>query len=556
MALIAFLHLCIVSMMVGTNIYTSFVSGPVSFMNLPRHIFGNLQSKLFPWYFRTFVVGSAIGLYSLRELFSEDIKPIANAESFLSFDISNPFLIQIYILFTSLVVSIMNMVWIGPWATRVMFAVHKIEKSEDKAQDKQLLANDDPFARKHYDSDSQDDDDSDGNDDEDTGSKNRMSKKSNGKAIEGSEDEESEDFDSDHHIDDEDDESGLDDDSEGSENLGDEDEDDISGEEELSEDDTADMTSKLQTLMNDTKTVTSTIAAGRKADENKGAAIKAQRKTFDSLLNTRVKLQKGIVATNSIAINSRSDATTDDALAAAEAACLALLSTLTNLRTTLDSSRTGQKRKRVNFESSTPTSEIRSRLKQEDESTASHRDAVLQKWYTKTRNAKVHSQKSRLQGGAQQTLPDVLATQLRDPARLVERTRINRQAGSTEPSAQVYDDSDWYSLLLKDLLENRSLDLKGSAEFVIRQPWEMVRQAKTKKIVDTKASKGRRLRYTVHEKLQNFMAPEERGNWGERQREELFAGLFGRRAGLGEDESDRSDEEMNAEEEGLMLFRS
>lgn len=32
------------------------------------------------------------------------------------------------------------MVWIGPWATRVMFAVHKIEKSEEKAQDKALLS--------------------------------------------------------------------------------------------------------------------------------------------------------------------------------------------------------------------------------------------------------------------------------------------------------------------------------------------------------------------------------------------------------------------------------
>ena len=86
------------------------------------------------------------------------------------------------------------------------------------------------------------------------------------------------------------------------------------------------------------------------------------------------------------------------------------------------------------------------------------------------------------------------------------------------------------SLLLKELLENRSAELNanGVGEFVVSQPYELMRQAKTKKVVDTKASKGRKLRYTVHEKLQNFMAPEDKNAWGERQRDELFSSLFGR----------------------------
>lgn len=346
---------------------------------------------------------------------------------------------------------------------------------------------DDPFARKHYSSDSANDIDDDDEDEDmaDTGSKQNSSIKSNGTAILGRSLEVDDNEESDNVDDSEEDEG-----SDGEDQDVDESEEESSGEEELSEDETADMTSKLQTLMNDTKAVTSTISAARKADENKGAAIKAQRKTFNSLLNTRVKLQKGIVATNSIVTSSRSDEASGDALAAAEAACLTLLSTLTNLRTTLDSSRTGQKRKRVDFQSSTSTSEIRARLKQDEEGGASHRDTVLQKWYTKTRSTRVQSQREgRLQTGTQQTLPDVLASQLRDSSRLVERTRINRQGGSSDSSVLVYDDSDWYSLLLKDLLENRSSDLNGSAEFVVRQPWELVRQAKTKKVVDTKASK-------------------------------------------------------------------
>ncbi|KAH7119656.1 apoptosis-antagonizing transcription factor [Dendryphion nanum] len=386
---------------------------------------------------------------------------------------------------------------------------------------------DDPFARSY---DVSDEDNEDEEDDGDIGSDEDMDNEELG------------DKDS------EDDEEGNEDDDDN------ESEDDESND---SEDATTDLASKLHSLMNEAKTVNATISAGRKADESKGIAIKTQRKIFDSLLNTRVKLQKGLVATNSISTASRTESSSDEAMAAAEAACLALLSTLTNLRTTLDSSRIGQKRKRVNYEPTTSSSEIRTRLRQDDDAGAPHRDAVLQKWYTKTRSTKVQSKERLLQASAQQTLPDVLATQLQNPARLIERTRVNRQAGSTNSSSAVYDDSDWYSLLLKDLLENRSSELNGSAEFVVRQPWEMIRQAKTKKVVDTKASKGRRLRYTVHEKLQNFMAPEERGTWGERQRDDLFAGLFGRRAGLAEDEPEGSeDEQFNAEEDGLMLFRS
>jgi protein AATF/BFR2 len=76
-------------------------------------------------------------------------------------------------------------------------------------------------------------------------------------------------------------------------------------------------------------------------------------------------------------------------------------------------------------------------------------------------------------------------------------------------------------------------------------------------VVDTKASKGRRLRYTVQEKLQNFMAPEDRGEWGERQRDELFGSMFGQKMRLGEEDVESEVEsEADAAEAGLTLFRS
>ena len=69
------------------------------------------------------------------------------------------------------------------------------------------------------------------------------------------------------------------------------------------------------------------------------------------------------------------------------------------------------------------------------------------------------------------------------------------------------------------------------------------------------------MRFNVHEKLQNFMAPEDRRTWEESAIDRLFGTLFGQRMVLDEDvdgEEDGSDQEMGGVEfdEGLRLFRS
>jgi protein AATF/BFR2 len=354
------------------------------------------------------------------------------------------------------------------------------------------------------------------------------------------------------------------DDEDGESAFSDEDEDD-EGEDE--EEGAADQTSKLREMMKDTSLVTSAISQAAKSDVEKGQAIKRQRKTFDTLLNTRIRLQKALITTNSmVADKYLKESAPDAAIGAAESAALTLLNNLTDLRSSLDEARTGQKRKRTAFTSDTPASEMWASIRASESGAFPNRKAILEKWSVKTRGASLSSGKGRLNTTAQQTLTDVLASQLQDSTRLVARTRVPRscaplQSAANMPSSEkIYDDADFYGLLLKELLENRSneLNANGSAsEFVVQAPWQVAREAKTKKIVDTKASKGRKLRYTVHEKLQNFMAPEDRGSWGDRQREELFGGLFGRRVGLGEDEDVHSEEEdVDVAEEGLMLFRS
>ena len=45
---LAALHLSSLATGLGTQMYVSFVAGPTMFMHLPRHVFGDLQARLFP----------------------------------------------------------------------------------------------------------------------------------------------------------------------------------------------------------------------------------------------------------------------------------------------------------------------------------------------------------------------------------------------------------------------------------------------------------------------------------------------------------------------------
>lgn len=326
----------------------------------------------------------------------------------------------------------------------------------------------------------------------------------------------------------------------------------------------------VRSLIYATKSFASTLATGAQSDIAKGQAVKQQRKTFDTLLNTRIRLQKALISTNSIEADAYKEAEPPaSSVQAAEAAALALLNNLTHLRVSLDEARTGQKRKRATFDTSTPSSEMWSSISATEKSSLPHRRAVLERWSNKTRATTVTNNKNRLNASATQTLTEVLDSQL-NSSHLVTRTQTPRSCApiqaaistkGAQPDAAIYDDADFYGLMLKELLEQRSADNanRGTAEFVVQAPWQVAREAKTKKVVDTKASKGRRLRYTVQEKLQNFMAPEERGEWGDRQRDELFSSLFGQRMMLGEQDevqSEEGDGGLDAEEAGLMLFRN
>merc|ERR1719239_1473266 len=126
------------------------------------------------------------------------------------------------------------------------------------------------------------------------------------------------------------------------------------------------------------------------------------------------------------------------------------------------------------------------------------------------------------------------------PGRVVGRTRVKRseyrvlgadqQEGEEEKEEdpEVVDDSDFYHTLLRDLIDRKTGG--GGAEGDEGRQWLKVQRlrSKMKKKVDTRASKGRKVRYDIHSKLVNFMAPVPAANqWQDSAKNELFSSLFG-----------------------------
>ncbi|RUS29069.1 apoptosis-antagonizing transcription factor, partial [Jimgerdemannia flammicorona] len=103
----------------------------------------------------------------------------------------------------------------------------------------------------------------------------------------------------------------------------------------------------------------------------------------------------------------------------------------------------------------------------------------------------------------------------------------------THHDPEIFDDTDFYDQLLCELIESHMAALKQSKQ--------------QKKIVDMKASKGRRLRYHVHEKLQNFMAPVPTGTWHEEMMDELYVSLLGKSGhSMDEESKDEAEEETKS----------
>lgn len=309
------------------------------------------------------------------------------------------------------------------------------------------------------------------------------------------------------------------------------------------------------------KAVLSAISDSARQDIEKGQAVRQQRKIFDGLLNLRVRLQKALVAVNTLGHVEGDESTGPEAYEAAEEAALKLWNTIDGLRTGIKGSKVGEKRKR-DVDLSTPTATIWGYMHDDEEKARNQRRKTLDKWSGKIGATTVPVGNKLNLNAARNSISTVLEEQLLDPERLIKRSRVPRSCApfqvskSIKEDAGIYDDADFYQILLKELVDQRTADSEAQQSAgVATVQWAAMKEAKTTKAVDRKASRGRKMRFTVHEKLTGFMAPEDRRAWEPEAIDRFFGTLFGRKMELNEEEEE-SEEEINAEEAGLKLFRS
>lgn len=303
-----------------------------------------------------------------------------------------------------------------------------------------------------------------------------------------------------------------------------------------------------------------TLAAlSNRADVDKGTAIRQQMKIYDGLLNFRIRLQKALVAANTFGALEASPEPESEPYEAAEEAAIKLLNTISSLKDNFGASRAGDKRKRE-LDVSMTTEAIWNHMQEEERRSIKFREDRLEKWSRKVQSVNVAAAKSL--GSRNKTLIGALQEQLNNPDdRLAKRTRVPRSCAPAQAAKgvaedeDIYDDADFYQQLLKELVDQRTVDGSSQAGAVPTVVMTVAKDAKMRKNVDRKASKGRKMRFTVHEKLQNFMAPEDRRAWEQEAIDRFFGTLFGRKMELNEDESD-DDMDVDAEEAGLRLFRS
>lgn len=121
--ILTLLHLFSFASWFGCSMWVSFIAGIVMFQNLPRHTFGRLQAKLFPVYF----LFSAI-LISIAMATGEAIHLSCR-----------------WSLGTILSTILMNLVYLEPQTTAVMFARHKVERRLGTGHEVGMLKPKDPL---------------------------------------------------------------------------------------------------------------------------------------------------------------------------------------------------------------------------------------------------------------------------------------------------------------------------------------------------------------------------------------------------------------------------
>lgn len=366
----------------------------------------------------------------------------------------------------------------------------------------------------------------------------------------------------------------------------DEDEDDFEGEEESGEgsdddeeddedEDDDDNDYSLGDFLGSSRSESQKLLEDENRQESvqKGICVQNQLKMWERLLEMRIKMQSSLTTSNSFPHADKFKSFSEDAKfqQAADKIATTVESTLKNLlelqeilvnrfpesKNVLSS---GSKRKlKPDSKSSgkgkvARLDEYESLIRNSYTSYTPYRNEVLQKWHDRTKvassSAKNASQslsivkkienallskeevlrKTQLYRGGYKLFEEPVQTQ----AKQENGTATTENGGDDDAEQQqqiydeeIYDDSDFYHALLRELIEYKSNTVENPQEIGAKLAELQKLRNKMKKQVDTRASKGRKIRYVVHKKLVNFTASDNSHQWTEDAKNELFSSLFG-----------------------------
>lgn len=309
------------------------------------------------------------------------------------------------------------------------------------------------------------------------------------------------------------------------------------------------------------------------AEISKGTSIQNQLNIWEKLLEVRIHSQKVLIKANSLPAfdqmqtHVQEDATFKAAVQTTESNVDKLLSKLTEMQSLLVAQYPETKelhpRKRKLDAPADEDDHASKVARHSDLLTDRHnayreyRDTVLLKWYDRTKVLTPGTKEAK-HSSAQHNILQNISGILANRSELVRKTQLHKggydiigqsavvanvapiavgaenDADQELPadqlySAEIYDDTDFYHTQLRELIE-----FKANAS---SNPTEMNRQfvelqklrKKMKKVVDTRASKGRKIRYVVHNKMVNFMARNDTTEWTDDGKTELYSSLFGAR---------------------------
>ncbi|EIW72172.1 hypothetical protein TREMEDRAFT_66745 [Tremella mesenterica DSM 1558] len=313
---------------------------------------------------------------------------------------------------------------------------------------------------------------------------------------EGSGDEQEDEEEDDENAEDDDDE-GFDEDEDNEEDSEGEDDGDEENEEDEEED--VEEEGKARKQLDPI----ASLRESRLKDIEKGRGIRRQKALFDQLITLRITLQKAFSSAYKLP-SSLSTSTDEEVKFKRDEALEGLINLSEDLFT-------------IREKLSLPGAEVPNlgKRKRDEEywfdaarQSLAHPHVVpiLSKWATKIHAA---SQGLKVNKFSQSSTADVFEV-------------IDAGLAAKRESEQTFEEGEeWgYRALLREVIDSR----QGGGEGL-----SMLRKEKKKKReADRGGSKGRKLRYTVHEKAQNFVVPIPLSRaWHEEQIEELFSSLFG-----------------------------